>query len=421
MTPITNRRRRAALGLVLATAIAAHAQAPVTWSDALARTRQHNAELAAAAAQVRAAEYRLSAAYAGFWPSSRAALRYDDADSDGAGGDNGRYSATVTASQNLYAGGLDRARVTRAQAEADDARSAQRVVHARVSFELKSAFQGLAYAQQYQQLTEEIMRRRGENLDLVQLRFNGGRENKGSVLLSQAYRQQALYDDLQARNAAQVARAQLARLWRSDDAGEYRIVPDLPLQTPPSAPDFAQLALQAPATQQARAQRESAAADVGIARAPLRPSVDVDASIGHYDDEFFPRADARSAVGFSVSVPLFSGGRDYYGVKSAQATRYRADETYENTVRETRAQLERAFAGYVEALAKLDMDASFLAAARVRAEIARRKYNNGLLSFEDWDIIENDLIARQKAHLQSQRERVIAEAAWEQARGVGAL
>ena len=34
------------------------------------------------------------------------------------------------------------------------------------------------------------------------------------------------------------------------------------------------------------------------------------------------------------------------------------------------------------------MDREFVEAAAVRAEIARSKYHNGLLSFEDWDIIE---------------------------------
>jgi hypothetical protein len=43
------------------------------------------------------------------------------------------------------------------------------------------------------------------------------------------------------------------------------------------------------------------------------------------------------------------------------------------------------------------------------------------MSFEDWDRIENDLIQRQKTVLQSQRDRVTAEAAWEQAQGKGVI
>jgi outer membrane protein TolC len=56
-----------------------------------------------------------------------------------------------------------------------------------------------------------------------------------------------------------------------------------------------------------------------------------------------------------------------------------------------------------------------------RADIARTKYNNGLMTFENWDIIENDLIQRQKSFLQGQRDRVVAEAAWEQAQGKGVI
>jgi hypothetical protein len=48
-------------------------------------------------------------------------------------------------------------------------------------------------------------------------------------------------------------------------------------------------------------------------------------------------------------------------------------------------------------------------------------YNNGLITFTDWDIIENDLILRQKSLLQTERDRVVAEAAWEQVQGLGVI
>ena len=52
---------------------------------------------------------------------------------------------------------------------------------------------------------------------------------------------------------------------------------------------------------------------------------------------------------------------------------------------------------------------------------SRNKYNNGLQSFEDWDGIENDLITRQKTSLLSSRQRIVAEANWEQAQGKGVI
>jgi hypothetical protein len=39
------------------------------------------------------------------------------------------------------------------------------------------------------------------------------------------------------------------------------------------------------------------------------------------------------------------------------------------------------------------------------------------MTFEDWDLIETDLINRQKTELQARRDVVLAEAAFEQAQG----
>jgi outer membrane protein TolC len=60
-------------------------------------------------------------------------------------------------------------------------------------------------------------------------------------------------------------------------------------------------------------------------------------------------------------------------------------------------------------------------AAKLRAEIARRKYNNGLLIFDDWIIIENDYVTYSKNYLFTKRDRVIAEANWEYAQGEGVI
>lgn len=405
---------------------------PLTWDAAVARVTTANAELAAAQAELRASEYQEAVARSAFLPAVSANIGYDRSDGRAlgtgigaaagtVGGDS--YSATLNATQNIFAGGADAAKIERAQANTRLARARARAVAAKLSYELKTAFQGLVFAQAYERLTQEIVRRRSDNLRLVELRFDGGRENKGSVLLSQAYRQQALYDALQARNATRIARAQLAKLLRADTAVEYTVADSgVPIQAPAAnTPDFPALANTSPDFIQAAARAEVADADVTVARAPMLPNLSVSGARGRYGDDFFPDGDERWSVGVNLSWSLFNGGRDYFGIRSAHAARYASSETRENVLRDTVARLEQAYASYLEAVAKLDMDASFHEAALVRAEIARRKYNNGLLSFEDWDLIENDLIARQKVILQSRRDRVSAEAAWEQVQGKGAL
>ena len=134
---------------------------------------------------------------------------------------------------------------------------------------------------------------------------------------------------------------------------------------------------------------------------------------------FFPDTTNTQSVGLSLSIPLFTGGKNYYGFQSTSALASAADLQRENVLREQRRKLEAAWASYLEANLKLKADESFQKASVVRAEIARTRYNNGLLSFEDWDVIENDLIIRQRTILNTKRDRVSAEAAWEQAQGTG--
>jgi outer membrane protein TolC len=126
-------------------------------------------------------------------------------------------------------------------------------------------------------------------------------------------------------------------------------------------------------------------------------------------------------VGVSLTVPLFSGGRDYFATKSASANWISSEALRQGAVAQSIARLRETHAAALEAAARVRVEESFLAAARTRAEVARNKYNNGLTSFEDWDQIENELIARQKSVLSSRRDRVTAEAAYEQAQGKGAL
>jgi outer membrane protein TolC len=293
---------------------------------------------------------------------------------------------------------------------------------ARISFDLKTAYESLIYAIDFKVLTEEIIRRREENNRLVELRFESGRENKGSAYLSEAYLAQAKLDDLQASNAKRISSAQLARALGLDEYSDISINGPIPVNEPESGtPDLLKIALATPDYRQLEALENAADAGVTIARSGFYPSLDLTGTLGRQVSPVFVGAQDRWSVGIALTLPFLSGGSDFYSTRSAIDARTAAEFQRVNISRQVRARLEQSYASYLEAVMKFKVDTSFKQATTVRAEIARKRYNNGLLTFEDWDVIENDLINRQKAYLQSKRDRVIAEAAWEQAQGIGAL
>ena len=63
----------------------------------------------------------------------------------------------------------------------------------------------------------------------------------------------------------------------------------------------------------------------------------------------------------------------------------------------------------------------YVEASDIRAEIARQQYEDGLLSFENWVLIEDDVISRRKLLLDAQKNAMAAEAAWWKAIGYNAF
>jgi len=229
------------LGLVLSAP--AHAEL-LTWQACVARAAQNNPELRAAQENLRSSEFQTKAAASGFLPDLSAAVNYTDQNTPTATTTFSTitpYSASVTATQNLFAGFQDQAKVAQGRANQDVAQANLDATKAKVSFDLKSAFAGLLYAQDYLKLTENIIQRRTENMQLVELRFEGGWENKGSLLLSKASLSQAELDHLQAQHALQVAQQQLANVLGESRTDDIRITGGIPLAQPDTAFDLRQL------------------------------------------------------------------------------------------------------------------------------------------------------------------------------------
>ena len=63
------------------------------------------------------------------------------------------------------------------------------------------------------------------------------------------------------------------------------------------------------------------------------------------------------------------------------------------------------------------MQKKFLDAAEERSNIARAQYSLGLIQFDGWTIIEDNLVRAKKSFLDAQSSALLAEADWFQAKG----
>lgn len=409
-----------------------HAAERMTWEECVRRAARDNQDIKAAQSQLQSSTALRKAAYSGYLPQLSANFNLTRGNSysfqqlggvplNTPAGDNTTSSVAATLDQNLFAGFQTTALVDQGKANQDYASATLDVKKSQASYDLKTAFANLLYAQKYLSLTEKILKRREENAQLVELRFESGTENKGSVMLSRAFVNQARYDRVVARNATAVSRAQLAKAMGISDTEEIEISGSIPLNEPGTAePDFKKMVSTTPQLHQSIAQERASQAGQDIAASAFYPNVDLTGLVAAQGNNGPPSSSKRS-IALNVSLPLFTGGNDYYSYKSATAQFAAASHLRESTEQQLLPELRRSYASYSESVEKLKVDTAFLEAAQVRAEIGRSKYNNGLLSFEDWDIIENDLISKEKISLLSERDRILAEANWELVQGKGAL
>lgn len=411
---------------ILTLALFSFSQSPVyTWQTCIDMTKQNNADVLAAAENLRATKSLEGIQRATFLPEVSLGIGGGRSDENIQGNPpttpRDGYSAVASAKQNLFAGFKDYANWAQAKYNTAAVDANLRIIKARISYELKSSYQSLMYAKEFNKLTQDIIRRRQDNMRLVELRYENGRENKGSLLLARTYFKQAQYDDLVARNSQFSSRANLARALGIDEAENFDIEGDIPISVPPQRTNMQQLAVLTPEHQQAVAQTEAADYAVMSTKSNFYPTLEIVAEVKRSDTHIFPERQENWSVGFNVSYPLFRGFGDVSRIRSASHT---ASQAYVNRVSIDRMLLARvttAYNNYVEAVARFELNTTFREATLVRAEIARNKYNNGLLTFEDWDVIESDLINRQKDYLTSLRDRTVAEAAWEQALGQGVI
>jgi outer membrane protein TolC len=254
------------------------------------------------------------------------------------------------------------------------------------------------------------------------LRFQSGRENKGSVMLSAANVKESDLDIKRAQFYLQNAKTNFIRVLGLPMGRDVDIKGSAPEIVEPSIePNFLDLVPLVPDRVISAAQLKSAEAAVKVSHSLFYPNLGFKGTVGSTGANYFPEDEEKWRVEVSLSWNIFNGAKDYFSSKSAFANKLVAENNLRNVDLDQAAKLRLAFTSFVIAVEDFKVSEAFIDAQLVRAEIARGKYNNGLSTFDDWDIIENDLISRQKNLTEKRRDKAIAEAAWEQAQGRGVL
>lgn len=406
---------RALLLPVLLFAGPAAAAGTLTLDEALKTLLTANPQAVSASLGLEAAKSRVTAARAGFFPSFSADASYSRAGAQGLpAGDS--YSYGFSGYQPLFAPAVPAA-VRSARASLRSAQASYDRTASGLRYQLKSAFADILNARETIKLSEETLKRRGENLELIRLKYQAGRENKAALLETEAALKTAQWQHEKYKKNLRLLERGLNRLLaRPAQTPVEGLLLPLPPEPPQDLAAFEARLQEHYSLRTARAALESANASEDTSRSARLP--DASAS-GNYrwSGSDWPEAPNNWSLGASLSLPLFQGGRLAAGLSAAKKDARAAAADLRDASEEVSLGAEDAFLAWREARAYVDVAKSSLDAAAARAWLVRKQYLAGQTSYFEWRNVEEQLINEQNQYLAAGRGLAISHASFTRAIG----
>ncbi len=220
------------------------------------------------------------------------------------------------------------------------------------------------------------------------------------------------------RSSIQTAQSSLRlALGRTDDAPlNVQGSLDFTWTPPVKSPDWSTLAEKHPEYLQQLCQLEAAKTQKQGAWADFSPTVYANASLGRNGPDWPPAQESWS-TGLSLSWTLFNGGKRWANLYFTQAAIDQAQAMLDSLRQKLRHTLLSDYAAFQNAVENIDVTKQFLIATEERAKISEAQYSTGLITFDNWILIEDDLVSAKKNLLNAQAQALNAQAEWLHARG----
>jgi len=401
----------------------------------------NNQQLAAAYANFQQARALVNVVRADWFPQVSANPTYTrqrtSANASSRGGTSGKSStyntflAPLDASWELDLWGRVRREVegarARLTASADDLESTRLAIQAEVAIDY---FALRSLDDQYQILEETVVAYH-RSLELTQNRRKGGiaAERDVSQAETQLANAQAQIPAVQLQRAnllhalaalcgqpapsfqVSVVRDMLAAARQALDAG-----PGIPVTVP------SELLERRPDIASAERFMAAANADIGLAYAAFYPRVTLNGLAGFQSadlDTLFNWESRLWAVGPSISMPLFTGGRNRAQLATARAAYDATVANYRQTVLSAFQEVEDQLAAQRLLARQFEAESVALKAARRTLDISLTKYKGGVITYLEVAIAQSSALAHEQSVVQLSAQRLAASVSLIKALGAG--
>ena len=391
----------------------------LTWQECVSLASRNNPQVASSQNALDASRFSYYANYNGLLPKLNLNHGYSSAVNSpiGTSSDFSNWQTVGSVSLDVLnmseIANIKTSKTVISQFEANRQQTASQV-----RFNLRKAFAQLLYVQKSIEVSRNIVTMRQEQAQLVTLRYNSGRESKGNMLRAIAEHLQAQADLDQTIRDLRIARQNINTQMGVEKFTPFSATGSLDAQPPPDLPkDEEALLNHRPDILLAEAVTVTADASLNQAKSSYWPDLSVGFSlIGQGLGGF---SSLHNSWNIDLNYPLYSNGpaRAYYAVSIAKSNVEKAKQDLRSAREQAILDIETAWSAFSGAFDQSKVQTALLEAARQRNDEANIRYESGLLTYDNWEIIASDRVSQERKTIQAQLDVATAEAAWENALG----
>jgi len=360
------------------------AEQPLTLPDCLSLARENSPKLVQAKTAIEQSRLGVVEAYSSYYPSLDLSSGYSYSEA-------GRYSTSVGVRYPLYQGGYIRASVRAARARVKIGEESYRLAEDEVILAVKEAFFGILQKQEQIALAQDVLKRREQDLVLIKLKYNAGRESSPAVREAEASLLQAEYDKEQAEKELTLAQIELNLLLGKPRRAEVSIsYQDEEIQFPSLDRLIEEAKAQRPDIRSQRVNTDVLEAQVTQAKSNYFPKISLSSSYGLGGSEFFDQQGDWS-VGISLSLPIFEGFSRKAKVKESTLSLRDQDARIQELEQQIEEEIEQAYSRWELAEKVIEVNDKTLQAAREMYQLTKLQYEQGLTSYFFLQQKESDL------------------------------
>jgi len=399
------------------------AEETLTWQGCIKEAAKNHPDLIAAQEVIKQSQASKKITASALFPQIDSNLSASTAKTSSGEGDSAThktsdsYSYGVTGTQLLFDGLKTINNVNAAKENIKASQQSYKFTSTEVRLRLRTAFINLLRAQELIQVTEDIVKIRRDNFELITLRYESGLEHKGALLTAEANLSEANFELAQAKRDVELAQRQLTKeMGRTEFVpmavkGDFTVV-----DAAKERPNLEAMANSNPSLRQLTAQKNAAAFNIKSAYANFFPVLTGSAGANRSGSHWLPQGDQWN-TGLSVSLPIFEGGLRLAQVSQAQGLFNQLKENERSTRDGIIVNLEQTWTALQDAIETVTVQDKQLIATQERSKIAEAEYATGFINYDNWTIIEDNLVSAKTRYLNAQANALLAEANWVQAKG----